>query len=132
MNAFVKKLVAAPRVPAVGEREGSCPIRAALKQVTCKWACWTILVLADRPYRFNELRREIGEVSQRMLATTLVDLQRNGFIERRVLSTKPPSVEYSLTELGRSLLPWIDTVLKWWIEKQEDIKEARRIYDASH
>lgn len=131
MNAPANIKAPVTRSTLEGKRE-PCAIQMALQQLTSKWACWTILVLMSKPYRFNELRREIDGVSQRMLAATLVDLGRNGLISRRVLATKPPTVEYSLTDLGRSLLPFIESLMEWWTANKDQIENARRIYDESH
>ncbi len=74
-----------------------------MQQIGGKWSTLMLEALSQRPYRFGELRRMIPDISQRMLTQTLRDLQRDGYIEREVFPTKPPSVEYRMTDLGRSL-----------------------------
>src|SRR5437588_117214 len=89
-------------------REGfdlsGCPTRNVLDRIGDKWSILIVMTLAERKRRFGELRREIPDISQRMLTQTLRDLQRDGLISRHVFPTNPPSVEYRLTDLGTSLL----------------------------
>ena len=82
----------------------NCPVRDVLDQLADKWSVLIISALAERPFRFGELRREIGDISQRMLTQTLRDLQADGLVEREVFPTTPPSVEYRLSPMGRSFL----------------------------
>ncbi len=77
-----------------------CPVRNVLDQLGDKWSVLIITALAERPFRFGELKREIGDISQRMLTQTLRDLQADGMIERTVYPTTPPSVEYKLSPDG--------------------------------
>jgi len=94
---------------------------------------WTVLVvgmLGNGPMRFNSLRRQVGDISQKMLATTLRALERDGFVSRRVLPTNPPQVEYALTELGRSLLVPVTALVDWTRTNSERIESARRSYAA--
>ena len=70
-----------------------------------------MMALAEQPYRFGELRRLVPDISQRMLTQTLHDLQRDGYVHREVFPTKPPSVEYSLTDLGRSMFEPLSALL---------------------
>jgi len=79
---------------------GKCPVRDVMNQIAGKWSTLLLEALAQRPYRFGELRRLVPVISQRRLTQTLRDLQRDGYIDRQVFPTKPPSVEYSMTELG--------------------------------
>ena len=78
--------------------------------------------------RFNALRREIGDISQKMLSTTLRGLERDGFVTRTVTPTTPPQVEYALTDLGRSLLGPVCELARWTIANAGSIEEARRRY----
>src|SRR5664279_1509604 len=77
-----------------------CPSRHILEDVASKWGILALLALGEGDYRFNALRRRVEGVSEKMLSQTLHTLERDGMITRRVLSTIPPRVEYSLTELG--------------------------------
>ena len=79
--------------------------------------------------RFNEIRRHIEGISQRMLTLTLRDLERNGLVTRTVYPTKPPSVEYALTNLGRTLLEPVMGLVTWVQKSQATIEQARVKYD---
>ena len=92
---------------------------------------WTLLIartLGDGPRRFNALRREIGQISQKMLASTLRDMEENGLITRTVTPTIPPQVEYGLTELGMDFLVPVNVMAAWIIENGARINGARTLY----
>ncbi|CCD97425.1 helix-turn-helix domain-containing protein [Bradyrhizobium sp. STM 3809] len=108
-----------------------CPIRTVINQIGDKWSVLILAVLGTRPHRFGELRREIDDISQRMLTQTLRDLQRDGLIARRVIPTVPPSVEYSVTALGKSLLEPMSRLIGWAERHQAEIKLARQRFDDS-
>ncbi|WP_312406182.1 helix-turn-helix domain-containing protein [Rhizobium sp.] len=110
---------------------GNCPVRDVMNQIAGKWSTLLLEALAQRPYRFGELRRLVPDISQRMLTQTLRDLQRDGYIDRQVFPTKPPSVEYRMTELGHSLFAPLSKVLAWAAENHAAVKAARAKYDAS-
>jgi DNA-binding HxlR family transcriptional regulator len=112
-----------------GPNLGDCPIRQVLDQIGDKWSTLMLLALAERPYRFGELRRLIPDISQRMLTQTLRDLQRNGLITRTVFPTQPPSVEYGLTALGQSLLEPIGALVRWAETHYGRIISARGHFD---
>lgn len=103
----------------------ACPVRNVLDQLGDKWSVLIITALAHRPYRFGELRREIPDISQRMLTQTLRDLQSDGLIEREVFPTTPPSVEYRLSPMGRSFLVPLSAMVDWAFEHFPAIKDAR-------
>lgn len=86
-------------------------------------------MLAERPYRFGQLRRHIPDISQRMLTQTLRNLQRCGYVNREVFPTKPPSVEYSLTDLGRSISEPLQALIQWAELHSDAVKTARKNYD---
>ncbi len=113
-------------------RHAGCPIRGVLDRIGDKWSVLLILALSQEPRRFGQLRREIDDISQRMLTETLRNLQRDGLIDRTVFSTSPPTVEYRLTELGRSLLTPMQTLVTWADRRQADIRAAREIYDKTN
>ena len=95
---------------------------------------WTILVvgeLGNGPRRFNEIRRALGSISQRMLTLTLRGLERDGLVTRTVFPTIPPKVEYELTRLGRSLLVPVSGIGLWARQNRTAIEEARRRFDAA-
>src|ERR1700676_2176100 len=88
-------------------------VREVLNRVGDKWSVLIVSLLGDRPKRFNELRRTIEGISQRMLTLTLKGLERDGLVTRTVYPTIPPRVEYQLTALGRTLLKPIQAIAKW-------------------
>ncbi|WP_055046834.1 winged helix-turn-helix transcriptional regulator [Devosia sp. A16] len=102
-----------------------CPVRNVLDQLGDKWSVLIISALAERPYRFGELKREISDISQRMLTQTLRDLQADGLIERTVFPTTPPSVEYKLSPMGRSFLVPLSAMVDWAFEHFPAIRVAR-------
>lgn len=108
-----------------------CPVRNVLDQIAGKWSVLILTALAERPYRFGALRREISDISQRMLTQTLRDLQADGLIEREVFPTTPPSVEYRLSPLGRSLLVPLSALVDWSFAHYDRIKEARADFAAA-
>jgi DNA-binding HxlR family transcriptional regulator len=107
----------------------NCPSRAVFEQLADKWSMMIMSILKAGPARFNHLKRCLEGVSQKSLSTTLKRLERNGIIARIVLGTKPPSVTYELTPLGRSLLPPLGAIHVWAYENMSKVEEARRIYD---
>ena len=96
-----------------------------MQQIGGKWSTLLLEVLADRPYRFGELRRMIPDISQRMLTQTLRELQAGGLIEREVFPTTPPSVEYRLSPLGQSFLAPLSALVSWAFTNHPAIREAR-------
>ncbi|MEO5597656.1 MAG: helix-turn-helix domain-containing protein [Novosphingobium sp.] len=107
----------------------NCPIRDVLDRIGSKWASLIICMLEQGPKRFNELGRIIPDISKRMLTRTLRELERDGIVERTVLPTKPVTVQYTLSELGRSVLPLIWKLIDWAQESHGDIRSARRKFD---
>jgi DNA-binding HxlR family transcriptional regulator len=111
---------------------GVCPTFDVVQGISGKWTAFLMMALAERPHRFGELRRLFPGISQRMLTQTLHDLRRDGYATRVVLPTKPPSVEYSLSPLGRSLFQRFRTVLDWARANHEAVVEARLKFDGDH
>jgi DNA-binding HxlR family transcriptional regulator len=107
----------------------NCPVRDVLDRIGSKWSTLILITLADRPRRFGELRREIPDISQRMLTQSLRDLQRDGLITRTVYPTLPPSVEYGLTPLGRSLLDPLAALVEWANINHAAVDTARKVFD---
>ena len=89
-----------------------------------------MMALAEQPYRFGELRRLVPDISQRMLTQTLHDLQRDGYVHREVFPTKPPGVEYSLTDLGRSMFGAFHQLILWAELNHDAVRKARAAFDA--
>jgi DNA-binding HxlR family transcriptional regulator len=107
----------------------NCPVRDMMRQIGGKWSTLLLEALASRPYRFGQLRRKIPDISQRMLTQTLRDLQRDGYIEREVFPTMPPSVEYRITKLGQSLYVPLAQLLNWAEANHDAVKAARARFD---
>lgn len=102
-----------------------CAVTDVLRRVGDKWSILVIVLLGKRPHRFNELHRGIETISQRMLTRTLRGLEDDGLVDRTVFPTNPPSVEYSLTPLGRSLLEPLSALADWVVEHRPQIAAAR-------
>src|ERR1700757_3970118 len=101
-----------------------------LARVGDKWTVLVVTTLGDGPKRFNELRRALGSISQRMLTLTLRALERDGLVTRTVTASIPPRVDYELTQLGRSLLAPVQALGAWALSNRQFIEEARRRFDA--
>jgi DNA-binding HxlR family transcriptional regulator len=104
-------------------------VASVLSRVGDKWSVLVIMMLGDGPRRFNELKRMIGGVSQRMLTLTLRGLERDGLITRTVYPTIPPRVDYELTELGRGLSEPVKALGSWALEHLPQIQNAREKFD---
>ena len=85
--------------------------------------------LLERSYRFSELRRRVGGVSEKMLAQTLQILERDGFVHRDAKPVIPPRVDYSLTPLGREVAEQVSALARWLESKLDDVVAAREAYD---
>ncbi|MBE0580765.1 winged helix-turn-helix transcriptional regulator [Devosia sp.] len=109
----------------VGGPSSDCPVRGVLDKISDKWSMLLVMTLASGPKRFNQLRREVPDISQKMLTQTLRDLQRDGMVARRVFDTKPPSVEYRLTPLGNSIIVPFGHLISWASENHRHIAQAR-------
>jgi DNA-binding HxlR family transcriptional regulator len=105
-------------------------ISGLLQRIGDKWTVLVVTTLSNGSKRFNELRREIPTVSQRMLTLTLRNLERDGLVSRTVTPTIPPRVDYELTELGRSLVGPLHAIELWALEHVDDIHSAHARFDA--
>ena len=109
---------------------GPCrKVSQILSRIGDKWSVLVVMQLGEKPRRFNELRRELGSISQKMLSATLRGLERDGFVSRTVHPTVPPRVDYALTDLGRELLCPVAALGEWAIANSERVEEARRRFD---
>ena len=108
----------------------ACPIRDVLDRIGDAWSLLVMLELGQGPCRFNALRRVVGGISQRMLAVTLRQLERDGLVSRTVLPLSPPQVEYALTDLGSSLLDKVEALRAWAEASQPQVRAARAAFDA--
>ncbi|MEW6643612.1 MAG: helix-turn-helix domain-containing protein [Pseudomonadota bacterium] len=106
-----------------------CPTRQILDRVGDKWAVLLLGLLMDGPRRFNELRRAIGGISQKMLSQTLKSLERDGLVRRRAIATVPVTVEYSVTPLGTTLANAVDPLRHWAENNLKEVQAAQRRYD---
>ena len=113
-----------PGSPQLTERH-----RELLDQVLDKWSLQVLDVLCTRSLRFNDIRREVPLVTQKSLTATLRRLERNGMVERVVLSTRPVAVEYRISALGKTLQDLIDALLRWTTVTLPDVERARARYD---
>ncbi|BBC35823.1 Transcriptional regulator [Streptomyces graminofaciens] len=109
--------------------DGMCPYRLVLEHVTSRWGVLVLIELMERPYRFSELRRAIGRVSEKMLTQTLQTLERDGLVHRDAKPVIPPRVDYSLTDLGREAAEQVRVLATWTKERMDDVEKARRTYD---
>jgi DNA-binding HxlR family transcriptional regulator len=107
-----------------------CEVRQILDRIADKWSLLVIALLAERTMRFNELRREIDGISQRMLSVTLRHLERDGLVCRTIYPEVPPRVEYCLSPLGHTLLGTIQSLVRWTESHQQEIVRARAEFDA--
>ncbi len=110
--------------------EGACTaVSEMLSRIGDKWTVLVVSYLGEGPMRFNELRKGIGNISQKMLTATLRNLERDGFVRRTVTPTRPPQVEYALTELGECLLGPVSALACWTVDNMDRIAAARAEYD---
>ena len=106
-------------------------VSEVLARVGDKWTVLVVSTLGDGPKRFNELRKALGSISQRMLTLTLRALERDGLVTRTVFPSVPPRVDYELTRLGRSLLEPVSELGLWARKHRSAIQDARRRFDAA-
>jgi DNA-binding HxlR family transcriptional regulator len=121
-----------PRIPGNLHEPDECrAVSEVLSRIGDKWTVLVVGTLGGGPRRFNEIRRGLGSISQRMLTLTLRGLERDGLATRTVYPTVPPRVEYGLTPLGRSLLVTVTGLGEWARQNRRKIEEARRRFDAA-
>ncbi|WP_245227164.1 winged helix-turn-helix transcriptional regulator [Parasedimentitalea maritima] len=112
------------------EFSGVCPVRDLLDRIGDKWSVMVVLRLGRGTERFRALLRAVDGISQRMLTVTLRALESDGLVHREVFDTRPPSVAYSLTPLGVSLLVHISALANWAMEHEAEVKEAQAAFSA--
>ena len=109
-----------------------CPIRDVLDRIGDKWSTLIILILSEEgTLRFNQLHQAIGDISQKMLTVTLKTLQEDGLVSRKMYPEIPPRVEYTLTETGESLVPYIQSLAEWASKNMTGIKRSRKQHTAA-
>ena len=106
-------------------------VSEVLNRVGDKWSMQVVVVLREQPRRFNDLRRQVNGISQQMLTRTLKVLERDGLVERTVLASSPPQVEYALTPFGVSLSEPVRALAKWALANLDVLYDNRLRYDAS-
>ena len=111
-----------------------CPIRNVLSRIGDRWSLLTLLALqdTDRPLRFKELSKAIPDVSQKMLASTLKELEADDLVNRQAYVEIPPRVEYSLTNRGKSLMPLLNQLVEWSLGNMREIIASRKKYVEEH
>ncbi|MGW0909396.1 winged helix-turn-helix transcriptional regulator [Streptomyces sp. NPDC002853] len=100
-----------------------------MEHVTSRWGVLVLIALDERSYRFSELRRALGRVSEKMLTQTLQTLERDGLVHRDAKPVIPPRVDYSLTDLGREVGTQVRALAEWTERRLADVQEARQAYD---
>ena len=110
---------------------GTCPTRMVLDRIADKWAVLVLGLLGSRPVRFNQLRRQIEGISQKMLSQTLKSLERDGLVSRKAIPTVPVTVEYSITPLGETLSATVDSLRIWAETHMEQVMLSQQHYDAA-
>ena len=109
---------------------GKCSTRVVLDRIGDKWAVLILILLCQEPLRFNELRRRIDGISQKMLSQTLKSLERDGLVARTAFPTVPVTVEYRITPLGMTLHRAVDGLRVWAESHLADVAAAQRRYDS--
>lgn len=107
----------------------ACPTRMVLDRIGDKWAVLILGLLAGETMRFNQIRREIEGISQKVLSQTLKSLERDGLVEREAIATVPVTVRYSITPLGRTLAETVDALRGWAEVHIDSVLEAQQRYD---
>ncbi|MBB3695583.1 helix-turn-helix domain-containing protein [Sphingomonas sp. BK580] len=121
----------AAHMPAERRDTRSClKITQVLSRIGDKWTVLIIILLRERGYRFNELKRGIDGISQRMLTLTLRNMERDGLVTRTVTPSIPPRVDYELTDIGRSLAGPVKILGDWAFEHLGRIAAAQAMFDA--
>ena len=107
----------------------NCPSRLLLEQIADKWSVLILAALHDGPLRFNDIRRCLEGITQKALTQTLRRLERNGVVDRRVITNSPIAVEYSVTPLGKTLKEPFQALYGWTLEYLPEVEKARAAFD---
>lgn len=121
------KLKFPPVLPDSGDA-ARCPVRDVLDCIGDRWSLLALISLAEGTLRFTQVKRAIGDISQRMLAQTLRALERDGYVSRKIHPTVPPKVEYTLTPLGESLLEHLVPLIEWANKNHPRVRKARAAF----
>ncbi len=106
-----------------------CPIRSTFSKLGGKWIVLVLTHLNFGTHRFSELLAAIPDISQRMLTQSVRQLERDGFVSRKVTASVPPRVDYSITDFGRAYLEEIESILHWSLKNRDRIAANQRDYD---
>ena len=98
-----------------------CPVATTVQIIGSKWKLLILRNLMQRPWRFNELRKDLGGISQKVLTDSLRSLEADGIVKRTVYPEVPPRVEYSLSELGETIRPILDAMAVWGASYKEQL-----------
>lgn len=105
----------------------ACPIRNIVSRFSGKWSMLILCILAEnQAIRFNTIGKAIPDISPKMLTETLKNLETDGLVKRKVYAEVPPRVEYSLTDLGTSLMPHLRSLIRWALENFQPISQNRK------
>lgn len=129
MNASLKSLERSRGTPRPDVYNSQCPTRLILDRIADKWTVLVMMTLETGPVRFNSLRRKIDGISQKMLAQTLKQLERDGLVTRTAIATVPVTVEYALTSLGATLTDAVKSLSEWAEKHIRDVERAQQRYD---
>ena len=119
--------------PGSPDESGNCrAVADVLARIGDKWTVYIVGLLSNGPMRFNEIRRSVTAISQRMLSLTLRGLERDGLVTRTVFPTIPPRVDYELTEAGQTLIGPLKQVGSWAIANRDYVESARAKFDLAN
>ena len=113
----------------VFKKTDECAIRNVVAHIGDKWSMLLLFSLTDGPDRFNSIKSRVEGISQRMLTQTLRDLERDGFVNRKVYPEVPVKVEYKLTDMGEELIKPLYNLVLWADKHHDAIKNSRNVYD---
>lgn len=99
-----------------------CPVATTVQLIGSKWKLLIMRNLMDRPWRFNELKKSLDGISQKVLTDSLRSMEEDGIITRTVYAEVPPQVEYALSDVGESMRPILDAMKEWGIKYKESLK----------
>lgn len=111
------------------EARALCPVRNVLSNVTGKWSSLILLSLEDGPLRFSGVKRMLGDITQRVLTENLRNLERDGYLTRRVVAGPPVEVHYELTQFGQSFVPLYKPLVGWAADHFDAVIAARNKFD---
>lgn len=116
----------------LASNDSVCPELAMLGRITNRWSILALTLLVERPHRFNELRRALGGISQKVLSQTLKGLERDGLLNRKVTPSVPVTVEYSVTAMGLSLYDSVTALRRWSDANFSSVLRARERFDEAN